>query len=30
VIDGSSPAGIEQDSDVAERRSLLRALGYKL
>ena len=30
VIDGSPPAGIEQDSDVAERRSLLRALGYKL
>ena len=30
VIDGSPPAGIEQDTDVAERRSLLRTLGYKL
>jgi uncharacterized protein len=30
VIDGSPPAGIEQESDVAERRDLLRALGYKL
>jgi len=24
------PAGIEQDTDVADRRSLLRAIGYKL
>ena len=30
VIDGSPPVGIEQDTDVAERRSLLRTLGYKL
>jgi len=29
VIDGSPPAGIEQDADVAERRRLLRAIGYK-
>ena len=30
VIDGSPPAGIEQDADIAERRALLRTLGYKL
>jgi len=30
VIDGSPPAGVEQDSDVADRRALLRAIGYKL
>jgi adenosine/AMP kinase len=30
VIDGSPPVGIEQDTDVADRRSLLRAIGYKL
>ena len=30
VIDGSPPTGIEQDTDVADRRRLLRALGYKL
>ena len=30
VIDGSPPIGIEQDTDVADRRSLLRAIGYKL
>jgi uncharacterized protein len=30
VIDGSPPVGIEQDADVAERHSLLRAIGYKL
>jgi uncharacterized protein len=30
VIDGSPPLGIEQESDVAERRALLRTLGYKL
>ena len=30
VIDGSPPTGIEQDADVADRRSLLRAIGYKL
>jgi len=30
VIDGLPPVGIEQESDVADRRSLLRAFGYKL
>ena len=30
VIDGAPPVGIEQESDVTERRSLLRTLGYKL
>ncbi len=30
VIDGLPPAGIETDADVAERRLLLRELGYKL
>jgi hypothetical protein len=30
VIDGSPPAGVESDEDVAERRGLLRAIGYKL
>lgn len=30
VIDGSPPAGIEQEADVTERRELLRVLGYKL
>lgn len=30
VIDGVGPVGIEQESDVTERRALLRALGYKL
>jgi len=30
VIDGSSPVGVETDEDVAERKSLLRAIGYKL
>jgi adenosine/AMP kinase len=29
VIDGSPPVGIEQESDVAARRGLLRAIGYK-
>ena len=29
VIDGSSPAGVESDADIAERKSLLRAIGYK-
>ncbi|MBM3307223.1 MAG: adenosine-specific kinase [Candidatus Eisenbacteria bacterium] len=29
VIDGSSPKGVESDADAAERRSLLRAIGYK-
>lgn len=30
VIDGSPPAGVESDDDVAERRNLLRVIGYKL
>jgi adenosine/AMP kinase len=30
VVDGSSPKGIEQDSDKAARKALLRNFGYKL
>ena len=30
VIDGEPPLGVETDDDVAERRALLRAIGYKL
>lgn len=30
VIDGESPLGVESDDDVASRRDLLRAIGYKL
>lgn len=30
VIDGQSPAGVETDDDVIERRRLLRTIGYKL
>ena len=30
VIDGSPPLGVETDQDEAERKSLLRAIGYKL
>jgi len=30
VVDGSPPVGIEQDTDAADRRALLRAIGYKL
>ncbi len=30
VVDGSRPRGIEQDSDVNERKALLRRFGYKL
>ena len=30
VIDGSSPKGVEQDSDRAARKALLRNFGYKL
>ena len=30
VIDGSPPAGVETDDDVAERKDLLRRFGYKL
>ena len=29
VIDGLPPTGIETEQDVAERKSLLRAIGYK-
>lgn len=30
VIDGFVPAGVETDADVAERKALLRTIGYKL
>jgi adenosine/AMP kinase len=30
VIDGSVPRGVETHQDVAERKSLLRDIGYKL
>jgi adenosine/AMP kinase len=30
VIDGFSPKGIEQDSDKADRKALLRNFGYKV
>ncbi|MGA2036826.1 MAG: adenosine-specific kinase [Acidimicrobiales bacterium] len=30
VIDGSAPVGVESEDDVAERRALLRSIGYKL
>jgi adenosine/AMP kinase len=30
VIDGSPPVGIETEADAAERRQLLRDIGYKL
>jgi len=30
VVDGSSPLGVETESDVAERKDLLRRFGYKL
>ena len=30
VVDGGSPLGVETESDVAERRALLRRIGYKL
>jgi adenosine/AMP kinase len=29
-VDGFVPAGVETDEDVAERKRLLRAIGYKL
>jgi adenosine/AMP kinase len=29
VVDGSSPTGVETEEDVAERRAILRRLGYK-
>ena len=30
VVDGEPPVGVETDADVADRRELLRAIGYKL
>jgi adenosine/AMP kinase len=30
VIDGSSPVGIEDDTDITWRKGLLRQIGYKL
>ena len=30
VVDGSPPVGVETDGDVADRKALLRAIGYKL
>jgi uncharacterized protein len=30
VVDGGSPLGVETEEDVAARRDLLRAIGYKL
>ena len=30
VIDGGSPRGVETDADVADRKRLLRDIGYKL
>lgn len=30
VIDGSSPLGIEDESDIAHRKQFLRMIGYKL
>lgn len=30
VIDGGSPLGVETETDVAERKQLLRQIGYKL
>src|SRR5207249_4021504 len=30
VIDGSSPKGLEKDSDKAARKALLRNFGYKV
>lgn len=29
LVDGSSPKGIEQESDIADRKALLRRFGYK-
>jgi adenosine/AMP kinase len=29
VIDGSSPKGVESDTDIAARRDFLRKIGYK-
>jgi hypothetical protein len=30
VIDGLAPVGVETDADEADRKALLRAIGYKL
>jgi uncharacterized protein len=30
VIDGSTPLGVEDEQDVADRKALLRSIGYKL
>src|SRR5215218_6192942 len=30
VVDGGTPLGVETDDDVAERKRLLRTIGYKL
>ena len=30
VVDGGSPLGVETEEDVADRKRLLRAIGYKL
>src|SRR5262249_19917330 len=30
VVDGAPPLGVETDDDVAARKELLRAIGYKL
>jgi uncharacterized protein len=30
VVDGAVPSGVETDEDAAERRDLLRRIGYKL
>ena len=30
VIDGEPPTGVETETDVADRRELLRVIGYKL
>lgn len=30
VVDGFSPKGVETNSDIADRKALLRKFGYKL
>jgi adenosine/AMP kinase len=30
IIDGLPPAGIEAEADIADRKVLLRKMGYKL
>ena len=30
VVDGQSPKGVEQESDIPKRKALLRQFGYKL